>query len=482
MTSATVPDERETLRWIGRLVVKHLILFAAVLLVACDDTIPGSCKVDSDCKRYSSVAQSVCYQGICVAADLVADGGDGGDGGGSVPHLDGGVGDAEVQDAGLMVLGAACSSPGQCASGNCADGVCCDAPCNDHICQRCDSYSAGGVGRCNYTKAGVDPEGECSKSTTSCHGLCSLQTTTYSCAGTGYACSSETTTSPIPSGSVCASNAAVKVSTTNNCGSGNNCVDGACQASQWWTSCNGQGACRAAGDSVDALVQSIVAAAGNSLTSTCGANGTSFCGDSCVGTGVFRDLCDGAGHCVVTGSQKTDCGLFACDTSANQCKNRCSTDSDCAPSYLCAAPVCHWDWDWADWDMSLPPHTRFTVSGDGATILDGMTGRVWQRGVSDAAKTWDDANAYCASLSSLPGIAWRLPTIIELLSIVEPTRSEPAIDTTVFSLGASKASGDPFWTSTRSTNGSSMRWAVNFNVGSATIDFNIYAKQVRCVR
>src|SRR5262249_7906554 len=50
---------------------------------------------------------------------------------------------------------------------------------------------------------------------------------------------------------------------------------------------------------------------------------------------------------------------------------------------------------------------------------------------STQAFNWADAQTYCAGLT-LAGRTWRLPTRIELLSIVNFTRTSPAIDTTAF--------------------------------------------------
>jgi hypothetical protein len=520
--------------WEG--LVKRFMLVGVCLLSACDDTIPGLCKVDSDCTVYAAGGSRYCYMGVCVVADddggipdadggvndagaqdaEVGDrgptvGGDGGlgdaraadaeppdasapdasapDGGPADAGADGGSPDAGSKDAGLAVLGTSCSAAGQCASGYCADGVCCDAACNDRQCQRCDSFSTGGAGHCGVTKGGVDPDSECFASTTSCSKWCNIQTTTYSCTGTSYTCSAKQTTTPIPSGSVCVSNAATKVSTTSNCGWGNSCADGICQASQWWTSCDGQGACREASDAKDALVQPVVAESGHSLTRACGTNGTSFCGGSCASTKIFWDFCDRSGHCALASSSvKTDCGRYGCDVSSAQCKTQCSADADCAESYLCTSSVCHWDWAWADWDMTSPPATRYVVNSDAGTVADNMTGRVWQRSVSVYAMKWSDsttnpisypAAAYCASLPTAGG-GWRLPTAIELLSIVEPDLSLPAIDTTVFSLGSSTGS-DWFWTSTPSAGSSTAAWSIgadgaSYNSGAADTSW------VRCVR
>ena len=79
----------------------------------------------------------------------------------------------------------------------------------------------------------------------------------------------------------------------------------------------------------------------------------------------------------------------------------------------------------------LPHPASYTDRGDG-TVRDNVTGLMWQKVVTASqAFTWDAAKAYCAGLS-LAGRAWRLPTRIELLSIVDFTRTSPALDVAAF--------------------------------------------------
>ncbi len=92
---------------------------------------------------------------------------------------------------------------------------------------------------------------------------------------------------------------------------------------------------------------------------------------------------------------------------------------------------------YARWPMpnpassGLPNPAHYTDNGDG-TVADDVTGLVWQKAVGSAqAFNWCDAIAYCAGLK-LAGRPWRLPTRIELLSLVDFTRASPAIDTTAF--------------------------------------------------
>ncbi len=69
---------------------------------------------------------------------------------------------------------------------------------------------------------------------------------------------------------------------------------------------------------------------------------------------------------------------------------------------------------------------------------------MWERAVGLGSHTWADANAYCGGLMLAGRNDWRLPTEIELLSLVDYTKSKPAIDPTSFPNTPAGA----FWSST----------------------------------
>ncbi len=422
--------------------MRRVLLAGAVALVACNDTIPGLCKVDNDCPG------STCRDGVCRT----------------------------TTDAGLNILGASCASGSECASGSCADGVCCDAPCNDKVCQRCDSASVADSGHCGIAQAGTDLDHECAGPVSTCSGKCSIARTTASCSGTSYTCATQQATVPIPSGQVCSANAIVPVSKDDYCNSGNDCAEGQCQATQWWTSCDGQGNCRKASDSTDAATRTLTAIGGASLTSACETNGGSFCGAACVGDATYSAFCNGEGQCVMPSStKKNDCANYTCNASTATCNSQCTVDLDCAQAFECAGHVCHWDWEWPDW--ALPLAQNLVVNADGATVTDISTTLVWQRGTSDSALVSTQAATYCASLV-LSGGSWRLPTTAELLTIVDAGRSGPAINTTAFP----GTKSDVYWASTPYIGRPTYAWGVRFSDGSSGPVSTGLSGWVRCVR
>jgi hypothetical protein len=119
------------------------------------------------------------------------------------------------------------------------------------------------------------------------------------------------------------------------------------------------------------------------------------------------------------------------------------------------------------------PLGRYMVSA--STVLDNRTRLTWQQGVVVQAYTQPAAVSYCASLS-LSGTGWRLPTVMELQSIVDDTRASPAIDPEAFPSTPSER----FWTA--SIPGSGNAWYVSFAKGDSGGQLQTQTFRVRCVR
>jgi hypothetical protein len=222
------------------------------------------------------------------------------------------------------------------------------------------------------------------------------------------------------------------------------------------------------------------------------------CGSDCVDTqtdpancGGCSQVCPIGNNCVssmcvcVTG---VTCSNVCVDTTSDPqncgaCARACGTQEDCLTG-MCVPP----DREWARWSMLTAP--TFTPGGTSAmpTVTDSVTGLTWTQnpaGMGDAVTpmTWSDAGTYCQGL----GTGWRLPTRIELLSIVDYTQFEPAIDHTAFP----QVQSNYFWTSTPEEGqvGSiasppALAWAVDFTGGySGTYMTSMYVQLlVLCVQ
>jgi hypothetical protein len=118
------------------------------------------------------------------------------------------------------------------------------------------------------------------------------------------------------------------------------------------------------------------------------------------------------------------------------------------------------------------------VNVSAGTVTDNVTGLVWQRDVDANSYTWRDAQSYCQSLN-LGGdyTGWRVPTLIELESIVDYGRTYPAIN--VIAFPSTTAS---FWSSTPYAYDTSYMWEVFFSDGSTSTLYTGYVTRVRCVR
>lgn len=121
------------------------------------------------------------------------------------------------------------------------------------------------------------------------------------------------------------------------------------------------------------------------------------------------------------------------------------------------------------------PVGRYTI-GIGI-VVDTKTQLTWQQPVSSSEYGWAAASSYCASLS-LAGSGWRVPSVSELLTLVDESRQAPAIDPNAF---PNTALG-PWWTSSSLAAHPTYAWTVSSQDGSTTFFDVGTALPVRCTR
>jgi hypothetical protein len=123
---------------------------------------------------------------------------------------------------------------------------------------------------------------------------------------------------------------------------------------------------------------------------------------------------------------------------------------------------------------SAPAERYVMASG---TVYDTRTKLTWQQTVPSETHTWADAKTHCAGVgASLGGTGWRLPTIKELQTIVDDSRTNPSIDPTAFP----STPATYFWSST--PRASSEALIVSFDFGYTSHHDVSKTNQVRCVR
>ncbi len=149
---------------------------------------------------------------------------------------------------------------------------------------------------------------------------------------------------------------------------------------------------------------------------------------------------------------------------------------------------------WARWRM---PNTLSEVklgapdanlrafdAGTAGVLFDEVTGLYWSMSVGPATTSFEEANAYCAQL---PG-GWRLPTRIELVSLLDSTRAgtsalvfPPEFDPAL----ADGGSPPLIWTSSDYRpilNNALQYWYVSSTFGEVIAAPNNSAAGVLCVR
>ena len=76
-----------------------------------------------------------------------------------------------------------------------------------------------------------------------------------------------------------------------------------------------------------------------------------------------------------------------------------------------------------NWDKKLPNTSRFTVLTDfgGAAVRDNETGLVWEQSPEAKTENWSGARFHCTRLTTGGRKGWRLPSVHELASLVDPS-------------------------------------------------------------
>ena len=95
----------------------------------------------------------------------------------------------------------------------------------------------------------------------------------------------------------------------------------------------------------------------------------------------------------------------------------------------------------------------------------------WQEEDDGIQRTWREAMDYASSL----GNGWRLPTIEELISIIDHKRYDPACK-------IENCRSSCYWSSSPIASNSSYAWSVNFTNGSVGYNLKGYHHYARCVR
>jgi hypothetical protein len=143
--------------------------------------------------------------------------------------------------------------------------------------------------------------------------------------------------------------------------------------------------------------------------------------------------------------------------------------------------------------VQLPNPMSYAPDDAGRTVLDQKTHLTWEASGSPALK-YEDAETHCSLLASSTSQPWRVPTRIELVSLIDWTRV-PMFDVDAFAYDPDAGTGQPmgtYWTSSLAVppqggplpaDASPTSWGWHWTVSFATgaVVQRLSADSVRCV-
>lgn len=158
--------------------------------------------------------------------------------------------------------------------------------------------------------------------------------------------------------------------------------------------------------------------------------------------------------------------------------NCLSCGNACSVGQTCTATGCGYNFEVPRWEAPAVSPASATYTVDGGTVLDTATGLLWQRTSPAGTFSRGDAGVYCDTLTLAGASDWRLPTYVELLTLVDY-----GLDSGV-RLNASAFPSAPaarFWASTPYATGVG-GWSVDFSDGTSDTMADATLLAARCVK
>jgi uncharacterized protein DUF1566 len=121
----------------------------------------------------------------------------------------------------------------------------------------------------------------------------------------------------------------------------------------------------------------------------------------------------------------------------------------------------------------------FTRDDISEVVTNNLTGLMWQDDFNarNVQKDWDGAKEHCENLSFFGFDDWYLPTIKELESIIDTTKTNTAIKD-----GFKNETSAGHWSSSPNISDSDSAWGVGFEAGDSYFSNKTNKFYVTCVR
>jgi hypothetical protein len=139
------------------------------------------------------------------------------------------------------------------------------------------------------------------------------------------------------------------------------------------------------------------------------------------------------------------------------------------------------------WDNVINGPGRFRVLKDfsNAAVLDRETGLVWEQSPDTGTRDWLVAHRFCIdrAVGNRNRKGWRLPTVQEIVSLVDPTRDPPSLPA---GHPFSNVQPDFYWSATTFGENPALAWGAGFENDltepGARFTTKTTARLVWCVR
>lgn len=135
------------------------------------------------------------------------------------------------------------------------------------------------------------------------------------------------------------------------------------------------------------------------------------------------------------------------------------------------------------WDQALPVAQRFVTltAFNSDAVLDNETGLVWEKSPQSTAVASSSARLTCANKAIGGRKGWRLPSLSELASLVDPSVASP---------GPTLPAGHPFlavqsanyWSASAHAENPALMWGVGFGNGAVLGLSKAFDQRAWCVR
>jgi hypothetical protein len=136
-----------------------------------------------------------------------------------------------------------------------------------------------------------------------------------------------------------------------------------------------------------------------------------------------------------------------------------------------------------NWDKNLPSASRFIVLADfnNEAVRDNNTGLVWEKAPNTTLRDWASATNDYVQKAVGGTFGWRLPSVVELKSLQNPSLQPPYVPSSVFD-NVQSIQFPTFWTATTNAVTTTNAWVVQFWNHDVANGYKTGTRNVWCVR